>query len=106
MCYALGRRHIHGRRSAPIRYTLNRKSISSLAARSFGNYLARLVFPEKTSEFSIEVDLIADMTVFKSFRFLSGRIRGKLPFTYPEQLAKELAPYLEIRDKGPLLQAF
>jgi len=31
----------------------------------YGNYEARIVFPEKTTKFSFEVDLIADMTVIK-----------------------------------------
>ena len=29
----------------------------------FSNYLARLVFPEKVTEFSVEVDLVAEMSV-------------------------------------------
>jgi transglutaminase-like putative cysteine protease len=33
----------------------------------FGNYLARLVFPEKARELSITVDLVADMTVINPF---------------------------------------
>src|SRR5215471_7084678 len=36
----------------------------------FGNFLARLVFPEKTREFKIVVDLVADMATINPFDFL------------------------------------
>ncbi|MBX3013141.1 MAG: transglutaminase family protein [Caldilineaceae bacterium] len=72
----------------------------------FGNYLARVVFPEKTRELSIEVDVVADMTVLNPFDFFVEEYAEHYPFTYEAQLAKELAPYLEIREQGPLLQAW
>jgi transglutaminase-like putative cysteine protease len=72
----------------------------------FGNHLARVVFPEKSNELSIEVDLIAEMTVINPFDFFVEDYAENYPFTYPHQLLKELAPYLEIRDNGPLLQKF
>ncbi|MDO9205257.1 transglutaminase family protein, partial [Methylotenera sp.] len=72
----------------------------------FGNYLARVVFPEKSTELSIEVDLIAEMTVINPFDFFLEEYAENFPFTYPEQLLKELAPYLEIREGGPLLASW
>ena len=38
-----------------------------------GNWLARLVFPEKTREFSFAVDLVAEMAVFNPFDFLDRK---------------------------------
>lgn len=70
----------------------------------FGNYLARVVFPEKATELSIEVDLIADMTVINPFDFFVEESAEHYPFTYSDQLRKELAPYLEIREAGPNLR--
>lgn len=72
----------------------------------FGNYLARVVFPEKSRELSIEVDLIAEMTVINPFDFFLEEYAEHYPFAYPEQLSKELAPYLQIRENGVLLDAW
>jgi uncharacterized protein (DUF2126 family)/transglutaminase-like putative cysteine protease len=69
----------------------------------FGNYLARLVFPEKTKEFSVEVDLVADMVVINPFDFFVEDYAKDYPFKYETKLAKELIPYLEIKEAGPLL---
>ncbi|WP_029350069.1 transglutaminase family protein [Bosea sp. 117] len=72
----------------------------------FGNWMARYVFPEKTTEFRVEVDLIADMTVYNPFDFFIEEYAEQLPFSYTPELAKELVPYLELEDGGPLLEAF
>lgn len=72
----------------------------------FGNYLARVVFSEKSTELSIEVDLIAEMTVINPFDFFLEEYAEQYPFSYPEQLLKELAPYLEVKEQGPLLAQF
>ena len=72
----------------------------------FGNYQARVVFPEKTRELSIEVDLVADMTVLNPFDFFVEEYAEKYPFAYDAQLTKELGPYLEVKEHGPLLEEF
>ena len=70
------------------------------------NFLARLVFPEPTSEFSVEVDLIAEMGVFNPFDFFLEPYAEQCPFTYDDALARELRPYLEKEVAGPKLAAF
>jgi transglutaminase-like putative cysteine protease len=72
----------------------------------FGNYQARVVFPEKAKELSIEVDIVADMTVLNPFDFFVEEYAEQYPFTYDEQLAKELTPYREIREEGPRLMTW
>lgn len=69
----------------------------------FGNYMARVVFPEKATELSINVEVIADMVVINPFDFFVEEYAEKYPFTYQGQLSKELIPYLEIKERGPLL---
>jgi len=70
----------------------------------FGNYLARYVFPEKTRELLIHVELIAEMTVINPFDFFLEESAEKFPFQYERQLVRDLDPYLEIREEGPLLK--
>lgn len=72
----------------------------------FGNYQARVVFPEKTNELSVEVEVIAKMEVINPFDFFVEEYAEKFPFKYDEILAKELVPYLEARESGPLLTEF
>ena len=70
------------------------------------NYLARLVFPEKTTEFLVEVDLVAEMAIFNPFDFFLEPYAEQIPFTYESSLARELRPYLEAEVPGPRLAAF
>jgi len=60
-----------------------------------GNWLARFVFPEKTREFTITVDLIADMAVINPFDFFVEPFAENFAFAYPAEFAEELAPYLD-----------
>ena len=69
----------------------------------FANYLARLVFPEKTTEFKVTVDLVAEMSVYNPFDFFLEPEAENFPFAYSAEAAHELAPYLV---KGGLTPRF
>ncbi|HMK90127.1 MAG TPA: transglutaminase family protein, partial [Methylocystis sp.] len=71
-----------------------------------GNWLARLVFPQKTERFKIEVDLIAELAVYNPFDFFVEPYAENFPFAYPEEQRIELAAYLETGEASPLLDAF
>src|SRR5277367_5858175 len=69
------------------------------------NYLARLVFPETTSELLVEVDLIAELTVINPFDYFLEPEAERYPFVYEPLLAKDLEPYLAAEPAGPGLRA-
>jgi uncharacterized protein (DUF2126 family)/transglutaminase-like putative cysteine protease len=71
-----------------------------------GNFQARLVFPEKTDEFKVEVELTADMATINPFDFFVEASADEFPFTYDAILAHELRPYLELEPLGPRLRSF
>jgi uncharacterized protein (DUF2126 family)/transglutaminase-like putative cysteine protease len=69
----------------------------------FGNYLARFVFPEPTSELDVMVDVVADMTIINPFDFFIDDEAKSYPFAYDRGLAQDLSPYLAASDGLPLL---
>ncbi|HEV3334520.1 MAG TPA: transglutaminase family protein [Bryobacteraceae bacterium] len=68
------------------------------------NYVARAVFPERVQSLSIEVGLVAEMSVINPFDFFLEDYAEKFPFRYSDWLLKELAPYLERQPAGPCFQ--
>ncbi len=72
----------------------------------FGNYISRVVFPEKTRKLTIEVNLVADMVTINPFDFFVEDDASYYPFEYERQTRKELTPYFELKEQGPRLRYF
>ncbi len=72
----------------------------------FANYQARLVFPAKTREFKVTVDLVVEMAVYNPFDYFLEPSAMEFPFTYEAQLKEELAPYLVAEPVMPLVEAY
>jgi uncharacterized protein (DUF2126 family)/transglutaminase-like putative cysteine protease len=72
----------------------------------YGNWLARYVFPELVTEFKIEVDVVADMTVYNPFDFFVEESAEHWPFDYGEDLKPDLVIYRTPEPAGPRLKAF
>jgi uncharacterized protein (DUF2126 family) len=71
-----------------------------------GNHLARLVFPEPVRELRIEIDLVADLTVYNPFDFFLEPHAERFPFQYAEWQRLELQPYLRRQETGEAFEAF
>ena len=67
---------------------------------AFGNFMARLVFPERARELTITVGLIAELKVINPFDFFVEDFAETFPFGYPKGLAEDLDPYLRPVDDG------
>jgi uncharacterized protein (DUF2126 family)/transglutaminase-like putative cysteine protease len=69
-----------------------------------GNYLARLVFPDRARQLLVDVDLTAELSVLNPFDFFLEPSAEMFPFAYEPALGQELAPYLERLPPGPRLR--
>ncbi len=72
----------------------------------FGNWQTRLVFPEPVRELTLEVGLVADMTVWNPFDFFVEASAEAYPFDYPGDIADDLAIYRTPGPAGPRMTAF
>jgi len=70
------------------------------------NYLARLVFQQRTEEFRVEVDLIAEMAVLNPFDFFLTPYAESTPFDYEATELSELGPYLSCSAATPLVAEY
>ena len=73
---------------------------------TFANWQARLVFPDKTTEFKVTVDLVAEMAVYNPFDFFLEPAAEQFPFDYDPLLKEELAPYLARAPQGDLFNHY
>jgi uncharacterized protein (DUF2126 family) len=70
------------------------------------NWLARYVFQEKTREFRIEVDLVAEMSVINPFDYFLEPYAESFPFQYESAQLHELESYLRKIPLTPLFKAY
>ena len=70
-----------------------------------GNFLARVVFPERVTSFEVIVDVVADMATINPFDFFLEPEAETFPFTYDDILAEELAPFRVLEKPAKKLQA-
>ncbi len=71
-----------------------------------GNFLARIVFEEKISHLTIDVDLIANLSVINPFDFFVEADAEEHPFEYKPKELEELKPYLVTEPAGKLFSGF
>ena len=71
-----------------------------------GNFLARIVFEEKVTSFSVDIDLIANMSVINPFDFFVEADAEQFPFQYKPEELSELTQYLAAEPVEPLMQEF
>src|SRR5882757_8683426 len=70
------------------------------------NWLARVVFPEKTDHFTVSVDLTVEMAVINPFDFFLEPNAEYFPFAYSDELKAELEPYLKPVAGGPAFERY
>lgn len=60
----------------------------------FGNWQARLVFPEPIDELDVTVGMVVDLTAINPFDFFVDQSAEVFPFAYDADTKADLAPYL------------
>lgn len=72
----------------------------------YGNFQARVTFPEATNQLNVEVQLTAEIRPVNPFNFFVEAYAAKYPFSYEPALEKELGLFLEKTESGNLFQKY
>ncbi|WP_101756807.1 transglutaminase family protein [Oceanicoccus sp. KOV_DT_Chl] len=73
---------------------------------AFNNHILRVMFSQLISEFSIEVDIIANIQTINPFDFFIDDDASLWPLVYSAEMAQDLAPYLNVQAAGAEMQQF
>lgn len=71
-----------------------------------GNHLARIIVPEKTDRFEVNVDLVVDLEAYSPFDYFLESSAQKWPFAYQGEWDSDLDPYLAKLPGTPAFDAF
>jgi len=72
----------------------------------YGNFVSRFVFPEPVTMFSIEVDIVVDLSVYNPFDFFVEEASESWPVAYDPAITDDLAVYRAVDASGVLFDAF
>jgi transglutaminase-like putative cysteine protease len=75
-------------------------------ADAFGNLVARVRVPGRTTHLEIAVDLVAELAPADPFDFVLEPDAATFPPVYAPRLRRDLAPYLAPEEDDPLLDAW
>ncbi len=70
------------------------------------NYIARLTFPNPVRRLRIEIDLVAEMSVYNPFDFFVDAEAEHVPFSYSDWQRRELQPFLHTDTPSPLFAKY
>jgi uncharacterized protein (DUF2126 family)/transglutaminase-like putative cysteine protease len=82
------------------------KNILKWQLDPYSNHVARVLFSGKTTEFAVEVELVAELSPFNPFDFFLEPEVVEFPFQYSAEVREDVAPYLAAEPDGPRLRAF
>jgi len=71
-----------------------------------GNYVARLTFAEPVRELRVEIDLVAEHSVYNPFDFFLEPHAEHVPFAYDADTLPDLQPYLRTDPPSPRFDAY